>query len=142
MRGERGDSIIEVVVAVAIAAIACAALIAGTVAAAHRFGPDAATCALQAAVQREMRIAVDVMKYQGGSIAPATIATSVPLPGGSPAAAHLSIATSTLANGANVITLQATLDADPSKTATLTTTLPPPAPLPSSTIFATGSAPQ
>ena len=37
VRGERGDSIIEVVVAVATAAIACAALIAGTVAAAHRF---------------------------------------------------------------------------------------------------------
>ena len=142
MRGERGESLIEIVVAVAIVAIATSAVLAGTIVAAHRFGPDASKVALHNVLHREMRIAVDVMKYQGGAIAPTTVATSIPMPGASPAAAHLSIATQALAGGVTAIRIDATLDADVAKTASLTTNVPAPAPLPSSTVSATGSAPQ
>jgi hypothetical protein len=142
VRGERGETLAEVVVAVAIFAIASGALLAGTVAAAHRFGPDAANEALHDALAREMRIALDVMKYQGGSIAPATVATTIPMPGTSPAAVQMSIATTTLPSGGTQITLTATLSANPSETATLSTTASAPAPLPQSTILVSGSAPQ
>ncbi len=141
MRSERGESLIEVVIAVAIVAIGSAALLAGTMAAAHRFGPDPQRAALQNVVQREMRIAVDVLKYQGAAIAPATVATTVPMPGTSPAPAHLSIATTPVGAGI-AITISASLDNGAGKSATLTTTVPQPAPLPSSTILVNGSAPQ
>src|SRR5271170_7819567 len=54
VRSERGESMVEVVVAVAIFGVASAALLAGTIAAAHRFGPDPAAAALRRALQREM----------------------------------------------------------------------------------------
>ena len=142
MRDERGESLIEIVVAVAIVAIATSALLAGTISAAHRFGPDASKLALNNVLHREMRIAVDVMKYQGSTIAPTTVATTIPMPGASPAATHLSIATHALAGGATAITIDASLDTNTNGTLSLTTNVPAPVPLPSSTISATGNAPQ
>ncbi len=142
MRDERGESLIEIVVAVAIVAIATSALLAGTIAAAHRFGRDPSKTVLYNALHREMRVAIDVMKYQGSAIAPTTIATTIPMPGASPAPAHLSIATHVLAGGSIAITIDASLDAIASETASLTTNVPAPVPLPSSTISATGNAPQ
>lgn len=141
MRSERGETFAEVVVTVAIIALATAAFLGAAVVAAHRFGPDANTSALRTALQREMRVAVDVMKYQGNGIEPITIATSIPVPGAAPLAAHMSVTTSNTA-GATMITLSDSLDSDPSENASISTTLPLPAPLPSSTITTTGDAPQ
>jgi prepilin-type N-terminal cleavage/methylation domain-containing protein len=142
--GERGDSLLEVVVAVAIFAIAAGALAAATIAAAHRFGPDPIASALEATVTREMRVAVDVMKYQGGSLTPTTIATTIPMPSGSPLPAQLSLAATTAPDGAVTIVLTATSTDDSSKSVTMSQTIAAPAPLPGARIpaAANGAAPQ
>lgn len=142
MISERGESFVEVIVTVAIVAMATAAILGATVVAAHRFGPDANTTALRSALRREMRVAVDLVKYQGSAIAPTSVATSVPVPGASPLAAHFSVATTSLASGQTSITLSGSLDNDPSATASISSTLSAPAPLPSSTITTVGNAPQ
>ena len=141
---ERGDSLLEVVVAVAIIAVAAGALGAATIAAVHHFGPDPLQSALEATVTREMRIAVDLVKYQGASLPAATVATTIPLPSGSPLPAHLSLATTNAANGSVTIVLSATDDNDATKAATLSQTLAAPAPLPGARLPAAinGAAPQ
>ena len=131
---ERGDSLIEVVVAVAIVAIASAAILSGTIAAARRFGPDPVREALQQYVQREMRVAVDLLKYEGASMPPASVATSIPLPGGSSLEAHVSVNVSALPQGGTAIAITAQSDADSSKSVTMQTIVAHPAPLPSSTV--------
>lgn len=141
---ERGDSLLEVVVAVAIIAVAAGALGAATIAAVHRFGPDPLQSALEATVTREMRIAVDVLKYQGASLPPTTVATAIPLPSGSPLPAHLSLSTTTATNGSVTIVLSASDDNDTTKNATLSQTIAAPAPLPGTRLPAAsnGAAPQ
>lgn len=141
---ERGDSLVEVVVAVAIIAMAAGTLGAATIAAVHRFGPDPLQSALEAAVTREMRIAVDIMKYQGARLPTTTVATAVPLPSGSPLPVHLSLSTTTAASGAVTIVLSASDDNDTTKSATLSQTIAAPAPLPGARLPASsnGAAPQ
>jgi prepilin-type N-terminal cleavage/methylation domain-containing protein len=141
---ERGDSLLEVVVAVAVIAVAAGALGAATIAAVHRFGPDPLQNSLEATVTREMRIAVDLMKYQGASLPATTVATAIPLPSGSPLPAHLSLSTTTDANGAVTIVLTASDDNDATKRATLSQTIDAPAPLPGARLPAAGNgaAPQ
>ena len=143
--GERGDSLVEVVVAVAIVAIVAGTIGASLIAAAHRFGPDPVQGALEATVAREMRIAVDVMKYQGASLpGDAPVATAIPLPSGSPLPAHLTLKSTTQSDGSVTIVLSAASDHDASKSATLTQTIPAPAPVPGSRITSgiAGAAPQ
>jgi Tfp pilus assembly protein PilV len=142
--GERGDSLLEVVIAVAIVATAFGALGALTIAAAHRFGPDAVQSALESAVAREMRVAVDVMKYQGATLAPATIATAIPLPSSSPVAVQMSLNSTTASDGSVTIVLTATSDAENAQSATLQQTIAAPAPVPGSRVpaSANGAAPQ
>lgn len=137
---ERGDSLIEVIVAVAIAGIALAALLGGTLTAAHRFGPDAVDEALTRTVRNETRIAQDLAKYQGVTFVPAVVATTIPLAGSLPIPAHVSLGVSSQA-GTTHITLTAQSDADASKTASLETTLDQPQPLPSSTVLSGTLAP-
>ncbi len=141
---ERGDSLVEVVIAVAIIAVAASAFGAALIAAEHRFGPDPIESALEATVTREMRIAVDVIKYQGASLPSTSVATTIPLPSGSPLPAHLSATSATAADGSVTIVLRATDDNDASKSATLSQTIAAPAPLPGARVPATlgGSAPQ
>lgn len=91
-----------------------------------------------------MRIAVDVMKYQGASLPTTTVATAIPLPSGSPLSAHLSLSTTTAANGSVTIVLSATDDSDGTKSAIVSQTIAAPAPLPGARLPATsnGAAPQ
>jgi hypothetical protein len=141
---ERGDSLVEAVVAVAIVAIAIGALGGALIAAEHRFGPDPIESALEATVTREMRIAVDVMKYQGASLPSTSLATTVPLPSGSPLPALFSVTTTTAADSSITIVLSAIDSDDASKSATLSQTIAAPAPLPGARVPAVsaGSAPQ
>jgi len=141
---ERGDSLIEVVVAVAIIAIALGALGAALTAAENHFGPDPIESALEATLTREMRIAVDVMKYRGATLPTTSVATAIPLPSGSPLPAHLSVTSATAADGSVTIVLEATDDNDATKAATLRQIIAAPAPLPNSLVPATrtGAAPQ
>jgi Tfp pilus assembly protein PilV len=142
--GECGESLIEVIVAVAIMAIGAAALGAATVAATHHFGPDPIQSALEASVTREMRIAVDVMKYQGASLPAASVSTALPLPSGSPLPVSYVLSSQTNADGSVTIVLSATDNNDGSKHATLSQTIAAPAPLPGARLPAatSGSAPQ
>lgn len=138
---ERGEGLVDAVIAAAIASIAVAAVLSAIVAATHRFGAAPVDEALRATVQRELRVAIDVLKYQGSSIAPVTIATSAPLPGGSPLPIHLSISTSA-GTGGSSITIAASADGR-SESASVTTTVPAPVPLPSARVTApqNGAAP-
>jgi Tfp pilus assembly protein PilE len=140
---ERGESLIEVVVAVAVVAIVTGALGSALVAAVHHFGGDPIQTALETSVAREMRVAVDVMKYQGASLPSATVATAVPLPSGSPLPVSYAISSHSNADGSVTIVLSATDSNDSSKSATLSQTIAAPAPLPGARISgANGSAPQ
>lgn len=139
---ERGEGLVEAVIAAAVASIAVAAVLSALVTATHRFGAAPIQEALRASVQRELRVAADVLKYQGSTIAPVTIATSAPLPGGSPLPIHLSLSTKAVAGGGSSVTISAVADGR-SESATLTTTVPAPVPLPSARIVApqNGAAP-
>ncbi len=141
---ERGDSLIEVIVAVAIVAVVAGTIGASAIAAAHRFGPDPIQTALESSVASEMRIAVDVMKYQGAGIAPASVSTAIPLPSASPLQARLTLSSTTAHDGSVTLVLTATSEADSTKSATLTETIAAPAPLPGARVPAAsvGSAPQ
>lgn len=139
-RSERGEGIVEVVVAAALISIAFAAVISGSLAAAHRFGAQPVDRALQALSQRELRVAVDVLKYQGGSIAPVTLETTAPLPGGSPVPIHLSIAATSLVGGGYSVIVHAAADGT-NEGATASATVPQPVPLPSSEVPSPGNAP-
>ncbi len=141
-RNERGAGLVEAVVAAAVASIAIAAILSALVTATHRFGAKPIDEALRACVQRELRVAVDVLKYEGGAIAPATVATSAPLPGGSPLPIHLSISTSAVAAGGYTVTVTASADGT-NESATMTTGVPQPIPLPSARIVSpsNGAAP-
>lgn len=137
---ERGDTLVETVVAVAITAVAFGALTVGIVGAVRHFGPDPVEAALQAETRRQMRIAVDLAKYQGTTFAPTAIATAIPIPGASPFPAHVSLSVSPTGGGF-AIAIRAVSDADSAKSATLSTVVPAPAPLPSSIVTAGGLAP-
>jgi prepilin-type N-terminal cleavage/methylation domain-containing protein len=141
---ERGDSLVEVVVAVAIIAIAAGALGGTLIAAEHRFGPDPIESALEETTTREMRIAVDVMKYQGASLPSTSLATTIPLPSGSPLSVVLSVTSATAADGSVTIVLSADDSNDANKSATLSQTIAAPAPLPGARLpaMSSGSAPQ
>jgi len=138
---ERGQSLVEVVVSVGLVAVTLGAVTTAAIVATHRSGPDPVQTALQQIVERESRIAVDLLKYQGGTIVPTTVATAVPLPSGSPLAAHVSVSVSPLPGGGQSVQLHAVSDADPTKQVTLITTIANPAPLPSSSVSASGTAP-
>jgi hypothetical protein len=141
-RNERGGGLVEVVVAAAIAGIAIAAILSAIVTATHRFGARPVDEALRACVQRELRVAADVLKYQGASVAPASVATSAPLPGGSPLPIHLSISANVVASGGYTVTVTANADGT-DESATMTTSVPALVPLPSAQIVSpsNGAAP-
>ena len=122
-------------VGVGILAIAVVAITAGTMSALHRFGGDPVQTALQRAVQREMRIATDVAKYNDNTIVANTIATTVPMPSASPIPVQMSIRTAAGPASATIVTITATDTNDQSKTATLNATLPGAAPAPGSTVM-------
>ncbi len=136
---ERGEGLIEVVVAAAVASIAMAAVLGAIISATHRFGAAPIDEALRAAVQRELNVAVDVLKYQGGTIAPTTVATSAPLAGGSPLPIHLSITTNPIGSGGTSVTISASADGR-SESATMTASVAQPVPLPSAQIVAPSNA--
>jgi hypothetical protein len=140
-RCERGETLIEVVVTTGVVAVTLVALISATLAATHRFGPDPIQTALQMTLQNEMRVAADVLKYQGGSVSAQSVATAIPMPSGSPLPAHISIGVSPLPGGGIALTLHAASDADSNEATTLNATLPAPVPLPGSTITAPSTAP-
>ena len=143
-RGERGESLIGVVVGVGVVAVTTAALLSATLTAARHFGPDPIQRALDRAARRELRIAVDLLKYQGASIPARSIATTIPLPSAPPFAAHLSVATAASATGSITVSVAATSDLRTDERAAFSAMIAQPAPLPSSLVpdARAGGAPQ
>jgi type II secretory pathway pseudopilin PulG len=141
---ERGETLIEVVVACAVIAVITGAIGAALIAATHRFGPDVQQQALEQTVANEMRVAIDVAKYQGSTLAAASIATTAPLPSSSPLPIALSLNSVSTGSGAVTITITASTTSTPTKSASLTQTIVAPAPLPGSSVTSgvSGNAPQ
>jgi hypothetical protein len=104
---ERGDTLAETAIAVAIAATVCAAVLAAAVSSLHAAVTLPVRSALRQALAREMHVALDVVKYQGASIPPLSLATALPMPAGTPLPAQLSVSTAKLANGAIIVTVTA-----------------------------------
>ena len=133
-------NLLEATVATAIAATVTGATLGAVVNAAHAAAGDPVRDALQAAAARETRVALDVLKYDGASIAPRAIATTIPLPAGTPVPALLSITVASQPNGATTVTVTAALVAGAQRAA-VTESLDSRSPLPGTRAQAPGLAP-
>lgn len=132
---ERATTLLEVTVATAIITLVIGAVLSASVTAIRHFGANATQTALESAVAREMRIAVDVLKYSGTNIPPASIPTSIPLASTTQIPVVLAISTTPSSGGGVQIQITAT-SSDPPRSATLETTLATRAPAPGSTVAA------
>ena len=94
-----GFTALESVVAAGIVALLLATLGAGMLRESTSFQNAVAADALAAAAREEVRIAADAVKYGGSSLAPNSIATTLPMPAGSPMAKTLSLSTQALVGG-------------------------------------------
>jgi Tfp pilus assembly protein PilE len=102
----RGITLVEVAIAVGIVAIAVGGLFGAVLPAVRNLTLDADDAALQAYVDGEMRTARDVLKYDGSTLTPAAIATSVPIPHASPLPVNVQLSVAAI-NGATVVTIAA-----------------------------------
>jgi type II secretory pathway pseudopilin PulG len=145
LKRQRANTLIEVAVATAIIAIAAgAALSAFLSTGRHRFERDRREV-LEACVRRELSTAVDIVKYNGGSIVPASVATTLPMPGGSPLPATVTLSIRR-AGGAMQIDVSAqasgaTSDGDAAQRAELRATVASQAPMPGSELLRSGRVP-
>ena len=131
---ERGEGLLEAIVAVAVVSVVVATVLGGVIAATRHFGPDPIHEALAQRAQSEVRIAVDALKYQGSMLVPTTVASSVPLPGGSRLPVHETLTTSSNADGSIAITISASADGRSGEYASASASIAKPAPFPSALI--------
>ncbi|MBV8490388.1 MAG: hypothetical protein JO199_07665 [Candidatus Eremiobacteraeota bacterium] len=124
-----------------IVAIVAGAALDGALTAIRGAAGDPASTALQQAVARELRIALDVLKYDDATIAPASIATTVPMSVGTPFPAQLSIAVAGRAGGALRVTVDAAALDGSKRRASLSATLDNRSVLPGSQVVAPQLAP-
>jgi hypothetical protein len=103
---QRGATLVEVVVATGIAAIAIGSTLAVVLPAVHHLTPDPRDVALQTLVDRELRVAADVLKYDGSALAPASETLNVPIPNASPFPATVTLETS-VQSGATFVRISA-----------------------------------
>ena len=131
---QTGATLAEAVVATGIAALAIGAALGVAAPAVRRLSPDARDAALAQLARDQLAIARDVLKYDGSSIAPNAIATTVPMPDGSalPVALRLDVRAG---DGATLVTVTATSG---DRAQTQTATVAARAPQPGSTILAPG----
>jgi len=132
--GESGASLIETTIAIGILTTVIGALLGAGLLAIHRFAPDPFQDAIERASLREVHIAADLLKYDGVTLAPTSIATTVPLPSASPLAVKMSLATSASADGSTEIVVQ-TASAQPVRRAIASVVLLHRAPPPGSSII-------
>ena len=96
---EMGFTALETVVAAGLIALVLATLGAAVLRESKSFSNTATADALAAAAREEVRIAADAVKYDGSAIAPNSIATSIPMPVGTPLSANLALFTRELPGG-------------------------------------------
>lgn len=133
-------TLFETTIALGILATVAGATLGVSAMATHAAANAAMRTVLQDAAEREMRVALDVLKYRGGTLAPAAIATTLPLGTASPLPVRLSITSSVGPSGATTVTVGAVAADDPAQQITLTGTLDRRAPLPGSVLRAPGFA--
>ena len=137
---QRGSALVETAVAVAIACLVAGALLNATILATHSAGIRPARETLEAEVRRELPIAVDILKYQGGAVVPAAIATTLPMATGTPLPVNVSIAVAAQPGSSIRVTIAA-VGGNPPQRATLNATVGGQAPVPGSVVTAPGLAP-
>jgi type II secretory pathway pseudopilin PulG len=140
LQSERGSTLVETAVAVAIVSVVAGAALDATILATHAAGTRPVRDALESEVRREMPVAIDVLKYQSGAIAPTSVATTLPMPAGTPLSARVSIAVSPDPAGSFRLTLTAEAG-DPTQRVQLTATLGAQAPVPGTIVTAPALAP-
>lgn len=138
---QRGNTLAETAVAVAIVAIVAGAAMGATISAVRGVAGDPVSEALQATASRELHVALDVLKYDDAAIAPNSIATSVPLPSGTPLPVQLSLKTAARIDGSLLVSVTASASDGSGKQTTLESVLFHRAVLPGSQIVAPGLAP-
>ncbi|HZY99636.1 MAG TPA: hypothetical protein VFE36_08690 [Candidatus Baltobacteraceae bacterium] len=134
-------TLFETTIAIGILATVAGTTLGVSAMAAHTAADAAARSVMQDAAEREMRVALDVLKYQGGSLAPVTIATSLPLASASPLPVRVSVSSLVTAGGATSVTIGVVATNDSTQSVTLSAALDRRAPLPGSTWRAPGLAP-
>jgi hypothetical protein len=134
-------TLFETTIAIGILATVAGTTLGISAMAAHAAANAAMRGVMQDAAEREMRIALDVLKYQGGALAPVTIATSLPLAGASPMPVRISLSASTAPSGATSVTIAVAATNDSTQRVTLAATLDRRAPLPGSLLQAPGLVP-
>ncbi len=103
----RGFTALETTIAAGLMAMLFAAVGTGLVREGAAFQSGVAADALAAAAHEELRIAADALKYEGSSLQPAAIATTLPMPAGSPIPAQISLSLSPLPGGTFTIRVRA-----------------------------------
>jgi type II secretory pathway pseudopilin PulG len=117
---QRGTSLVEAVVAAAIAALAIGAALGAVAPALHGLAPDARDTALAQAAARELSAATDVAKYDGSTLRPIVIATTLPLSGATPFPTTLTLSVTPVGAGVTIEVTAATSDGAESRTAQAT----------------------
>lgn len=134
-------TLFETTIAIGILATVAGAALGASAMATHAAANAATRTVMQDAAEREMALALDVLKYQGGTLTPVTIATSLPLASASPLPVRLSISSAATAAGATSVTIGVVASDDSTQRLTLTSTLDRRAPLPGSAVRAPGLMP-
>ena len=138
---ELGSSLVETAVSLALVAVLAGTALSAALGARHAAAGDPIRDALQSAVRREMPIALDILKYRGTAIAPASIATTLPMPGGSPLPVQLSIDAARIGDGSLRVTITAASSDGVPRRTSLTTPIGDRAPPPGTTERAPGLVP-
>ncbi len=131
----------ETIVAVALFSVLAIGLAGAAVLGARNPASTLARDALARSAGREALLAADVLKYRGSYLTPKTIATTVPLPNGSPLPAIISLSIESLDGGRVRVVVRAD-DANAGDAAAVTLDLAPPAPLPGTDVAAPRPVPQ
>ncbi len=105
-----GFTALETIVAAGLIAVVLATIGAAVVRESVSFSNVATADALGAAAREEARIAADSVKYDGNTLSPTSVATTLPMPVGSPIPAELSLSAQALAGGGISVRVRAVAD--------------------------------
>lgn len=140
--GQRGQTLIEAAFGAAILTLLLGGALTVALAASAHLGQDPVHVALDAALHAEMATARDLLKYQGTALQPVTIATTLPMPDGSPLPATLQLQATAQAGGDVAITISASATArGATQSLSLTSTVLAQAPLPGVSLTLPGLVP-
>ncbi len=133
-------NLLEAAVAAALVAILGVAALGASASALHAAGGNPVRDALRAAARNELRMALDVLKYQGATLVSRSATTALPLPSATTVPVRLDLAVIGAPDGSTRAVVTATALASGERV-TLAATLAARAPLPGSTVIVPALAP-